>query len=444
MTLESNETWPPNEGDPYAELKVSIHHRLLDSIDLGRANKLDRDALERECDRRVRSMLDAAGESVPAEDRPQIQREILDEIFGLGPLEKLMGDEEITDILVNGPDSVFIERHGRLERLPIAFRDDEHLLNIIRRIIRFAGRRLDEKSPMVDTRLADGSRINAVIPPLAIDGPLLSIRRFGSHEFSIKELVRRGMLAAEMADFLNTCVHSRLNIIVSGGSGAGKTTLLNALSAAIPDDQRVVTIEDAAELCLRQQHVVRMETRPANIEGSGEITTRDVVRNALRMRPDRILVGECRGEEAFDMLQAMNSGHSGSMTTMHANGPVDAFRRLESMLCMAGMEMPVSVLREYVGSAINLVVQVERLANGDRRVVSIAEVLPLEGGAARIEEIFRFRVRGIEGCDGVFEATGHIPLFTERLATLGLRLERSAFEARELVPVPDFRKGGVE
>jgi pilus assembly protein CpaF len=288
---------------------------------------------------------------------------------------------------------------------------------------------------MVDARLPDGSRVNAVIHPVALDGPSLSIRRFRNQGFTLEQLVGRNMLAPEMAELLSRCVQSRLNIIISGGSGAGKTTLLNAMSDSISPQERVVTIEDAAELKLRQEHIVRLETKPPNVEGSGEITTRDAVRNALRMRPDRILVGECRGAEAFDMLQAMNSGHSGSMTTMHANGPVDAFRRLESMLCMAGMEVPVSVMREYVGSAINVVIQVERMGSGDRRVVSISEVRPIEGGAAQIEDIFRFQLSGTDGRSGYYEATGCRPNFVDRLKAIGITFDESLFSARRVMEV---------
>ena len=423
-----------NNGS-YNELKVVIHERLLDSLDLSRANALDDRVLKNECEQRVIQMLDGVEPPIPHEDREKIRVEILNEVFGLGPLQALMMDSTISDILVNGPSDIFIEREGRLERVPLAFRDTDHVLNVIRRIVRFSGRRLDEGSPMVDARLPDGSRVNAVIAPLALDGPLLSIRRFGSHEFTLKALVERHMLAQDMADFLQVCVANRLNIVISGGSGAGKTTLLNALSESILDDERVVTIEDAAELKLRQNHVVRLETRPPNLEGAGEITTRDAVRNSLRMRPDRILVGECRGAEAFDMLQAMNSGHSGSMTTMHANGSADAFQRLESMLCMAGMEVPVSVLREYVASAVDLIVQLERMGGGIRRVTAVSEVRPIEGGSAQIKDVYRYRLIGENSNEGYFESTGYEPAFMERFARLGIRLGPEAFAHRRLASV---------
>ena len=433
----------------YDQLKLAVHQRLLESMDLNRANKLEEPALQIECERRIRGMIDSVNGSVSESDRIKIVQEILDEVFGLGPLQSLMDDDSVSDILVNGPDQVFVERNGKVERIPLRFRDNDHLLNVIRRIVRHSGRRLDESSPMVDARLPDGSRVNAVIHPVALDGPSLSIRRFKNQGFSIEDLVARGMFCEEMAEFLSICVQWRMNIIISGGSGAGKTTLLNALSSSIPAEERVVTIEDAAELQLRQEHVVRLETRPPNVEGAGEITTRDAVRNSLRMRPDRILVGECRGAEAFDMLQAMNSGHSGSMTTMHANGPVDAFRRLESMLCMAGMEVPIAVMREYVGSAIDLVVQVERLGSGARKVMSIAEVRPIEGGAAQIEDVYRFCLTptssaDTEGPAGYYESTGCVPALLSRLRTLGVEFPEGYFAQRRIGNEPSHEKEGSD
>jgi len=426
---------PPSHDDSfdqYSELKVAIHERLLDSLDLTRANALDEELLRGECETRVRTIIDGTRPSIPQEHRADIIAEIIDDIFGYGPLQKMMEDPTVSDILVNGPSEVYVERGGALTRVPVTFRDREHVLAVIQRIVRYSGRRLDESSPMVDARLPDGSRVNAVIPPLSLDGPVLCIRRFGQEEFSLERLVEFGMLAPEMAAFLHLCVQHRMNIVISGGSGAGKTTLLNALSEAVPSSERVVTIEDAAELRLHQHHVVRLETRPPNVEGAGAITTRDAVRNALRMRPDRILVGECRGAEAFDMLQAMNTGHGGSMTTMHANGTHDAFRRLESMLCMAGMEVPVPVLREYVGSAIDLVIQVERMEGGVRRVVGIAEVMPLEGGSARIEEIYRYRMAAERDTAGSFEVTGHVPVLYDRLALHGVHFDPTEFSPRLL------------
>lgn len=416
----------------YEELKVVIHERLLDSIDLSRANMLEEVALKEECERRLRALLESVQPPISSEDREKLRVELLNDVFGLGPLQELMSDTSISDIVVNGPSDIFVEQEGQLRRVPVSFRDEEHLLKVIRRIVSYSGRRLDEGSPMVDARLPDGSRVNAVIPPLALDGPLLSIRRFGNHELSMEALVDRDMLPEEVSNFLQACVRSRFNMVISGGSGAGKTTLLNALSTSIIEDERVITIEDAAELKLRQSHVVRLETRPANLEGAGEITTRDAVRNALRMRPDRILVGECRGSEAFDMLQAMNSGHSGSMTTMHANGSADAFRRLEAMLCMAGMEVPVSVLREYVASAIDIVIQLERMSGGRRRVVAVSEVLPLEGGVVQIEDIYRYRINDMDPANGWFEATGHVPRSLARLNRLGVQVSPDSFQSHRI------------
>lgn len=434
---------PVTEGSTreYAELRVAIHERLLDTMDLTRASDLEEGVLRTECETRIRALLDGMRPRVGEAAGRAIINEVLADIFGYGPLQALMEDDTVSDILVNGPDRVYVERDGNLERAEVSFRDEEHVLHVIHRIVRFSGRRLDESAPMVDARLPDGSRVNAVIPPLSLEGPLLCIRRFGKREFSMDRLVSAGMLASEMAEFLEQCVCHRMNIVISGGSGAGKTTLLNALSAAIPETERVVTIEDAAELRLHKQHVIRLETRPPNVEGTGEITTRDAVRNALRMRPDRILVGECRGAEAFDMLQAMNSGHGGSMTTMHANGTRDAFRRLEGMLCMAGMEVPVPVLREYVGSAVDLVIQVERMENGTRRVVGVAEVLPLEGGSARIEDIYRYRMGRDGASTGSFEATGHVPLLLERLALHGAGIAPTAFAPRSLGSSQTFDGG---
>jgi len=422
---------PAVEENPFDELQLAIHRQLLETVDLVRASTLDPEVLEKECSARLRSMVASAGARISEEDRARIVKSVMDEVFGLGPLQSLLDDPDIADILVNGADRVYVERFGRLERTGVAFRDEEHVMNVIRRVVRYAGRRLDESSPMVDARLPDGSRVNAVIAPLSLDGPLLSIRRFGRHELDIEALMGRGMLTREMADFLAECVRCRVNIVISGGSGAGKTTLMNALSAYIGDGERVVTIEDAAELRLRQDHVVRLETRPPNVEGAGEITTREVVRNALRMRPDRILVGECRGAEAFDMLQAMNTGHAGSMTTMHSNGPSDTLNRLESMLCMAGLEVPVPVLREYVASAIELIIHVERMSDGVRRVVAIAEVRKVDDGQPLVVDIFAHAYGPADGSDS-FAVVGEIPQLLSRMRNMGSSLDDSAFKKRDL------------
>lgn len=413
--------------DSFDELKLIVHRQLLESMDLDRASKLESAALNDECERRARSIVDVVAGRLEESDRIRLVSEVLDEMFGLGPLQPLMADDEISDILVNGPDKVFIERNGKLEQVPVSFRDEQHVMTVVQRIVRTSGRRLDETSPLVDTRLPDGSRVNAIIPPLALDGPVLSIRRFGRRNMSLEDLCNRNMMTESMVKFLAACTRARMNIIISGGSGAGKTTLLNALSAHVPESERIVSIEDAAELKLQQAHVVRLETRAPNIEGSGEITARVLVRNALRMRPDRILIGECRGSEAFDMLQAMNSGHEGSMTTIHANGPSDAFHRLEIMLCMAQMEVSVQYLREYVASAMDLVVQVQRLQDGTRRVMAIAEVMRNEDGSIGSKDIFRFKRHAGKG--DVFETTGYVPGLLERLQAAGSDVTESDFVA---------------
>jgi len=353
------------------------------------------------------------------------------ELFGLGPLEPLLADTAVCDILVNSPKNIYIERGGKLERTNVEFKDDEHLMRVIERIVSMVGRRIDESSPMVDARLADGSRVNAIIPPLALDGPTLSIRRFGADPLRMPTLIEKGALTKEIADMFEMCVQARLNILISGGTGAGKTTLLNALSAFIPETQRILTIEDSAELQLQQPHVVRLETRPANIEGRGEITQRDLVRNALRMRPDRIVVGEVRGGEAIDMLQAMNTGHEGSLTTIHANTPRDALARLETMIQMTGMRLSEKAMRQQVASALDLVIQATRLSDGTRRITSISEITGMEGDTITMQEIFQFERSGIdkEGrVVGRFRPTGVRPRFAERLKLYGLTLPRVFFE----------------
>jgi pilus assembly protein CpaF len=368
-------------------------------------------------------------------ERERLVSEVLDETFGLGPLEPLLKDPTITDILINGYDTVYIERGGQLEKAPVSFTDERHLLHTVQRIVGQTGRRVDETSPMVDGRLPDGSRINAIIPPLALDGALVSIRRFGNKPIQLKDLVANKSLALEMADFLGACVRARLNILVSGGTGSGKTTLLNALSAFIPAEQRVITIEDAAELRLQQRHVGRLETRPANLEGAGEVNTRDLVRNALRMRPDRIIVGECRGPEALDMLQAMNTGHEGSLTTVHANSPRDALGRLEIMVSMAGFDLPIWSIRRQIASAVHVVVQVSRLMGGPRKVVQISEVAGMEGDNVVMHDLFAFKQTGLdekERAKGYFQSTGIRAHCLERLASVGVRLPADLFERRML------------
>jgi pilus assembly protein CpaF len=370
-------------------------------------------------------------ESIPLSraDRDRLVMEVQHEVFGLGPLETLMKDPEISDILVNSATNVFVERYGKLEKTDVRFRDDAHLMQIIERIVTRVGRRVDESSPMVDARLADGSRVNAIIPPLALDGPVLSIRRFGTERLTVNDLIQFNSIPAQIAEVAAACVKSRLNMLVSGGTGAGKTTLLNCLSNFIPDNERIVTIEDSAELKLQQEHIVRLETRPANIEGQGAVTARDLVRNALRMRPDRIVIGEVRGGEALDMMQAMNTGHDGSISTIHANSARDALSRLETMMLMAGIALPERALREQVASALDIIVQLTRLSDGSRKVVEFAEVTGMEGNTITTQTIFKFDQRGIENGKiiGEFVATGVMPSFMDRLERHGFKIPNTHF-----------------
>jgi pilus assembly protein CpaF len=415
------------------QLKLDLHRRLIERLDLEALEKIsDESVVVQQIRQAVTELL--RGETTPFSqaEREEVVEQIVYEVIGLGPIEPLFRDRTITDILVNGAKEIYVERNGRLSRALTSFRDDAHLLAIIDRIVSRVGRRVDESSPMVDARLPDGSRVNAIIPPLAIDGPVLSIRRFGA-EITIQKLVEYGALTEDMVNLLAGCVRARLNILISGGTGAGKTTLLNALSSFIPSSERVITIEDAAELRMQQEHVVRLETRPPNSEGRGEVVARDLVKNALRMRPDRIIVGEVRSAEALDMLQAMNTGHEGSLTTIHANTPRDALARLETMILFAGTNLPNRAMREQVSSALDLVVQVSRLTDGSRRVSSITEVTSMEGEVITMQEIYRFRRRGIstEGkVVGQFEATGVRPTFIERLQLAGVELPPHLFAER--------------
>jgi len=417
--------------NPVDQLKVDLHRRLIERLDL---EALEAIKEESELATQIRDAVIEflAGEQVPLSgtEREEIVEQIVFEIIGLGPIEPLFRDPSVSDILVNGASEIYVERHGKLQRVTAQFRNDAHLLSVIDRIVSKVGRRVDESSPMVDARLPDGSRINAIIPPLALDGPVLSIRRFEA-DLSVQQLVTNGTVTEEMMRLLAGCVHARLNILISGGTGSGKTTLLNALSSFIPSDERVITIEDAAELRLLQEHVVRLETRPPNAEGRGEVVARDLVKNALRMRPDRIIVGEVRSGEALDMLQAMNTGHEGSLTTIHANTPRDAVARLETMILMAGTNLPDRAMREQIASALDVIVQVSRLADGTRRVMSITEVTGMEGEIITTQEIYRFRRRGIQQDGrvvGTFEATGVRPLFSDRLRVAGVELPQMMFE----------------
>ncbi|HMO67127.1 MAG TPA: CpaF family protein [Novosphingobium sp.] len=411
-------------------LKVSIHRSLLERINLAALEQLTRDQIRAEISGIVSELLKSEGELLNAQEREVLVGEVLDELLGLGPLEPLLDDETITDILVNGHDEVFVERRGLLERVPTRFQDDRHLLRIIQKIVSAVGRRIDESSPYVDARLADGSRVNAIIPPLAIDGPALSIRKFAKKWISMDRLIELGTMPETMAEVLKAIVGSRRNVLISGGTGSGKTTLLNAMSSYINHRERIITIEDSAELQLQQDHVVRLETRPPNIEGRGEVTQRNLVKNALRMRPDRIIVGEVRAGEAFDMLQAMNTGHDGSMTTVHANSPRDALSRVEQMIGMSGVDIAPRAARSQIASAINIVIQIERLIDGHRKVVSISELTGMEGDTITMQEIFRYKATG-RAADGTvighFEATGIRPKFLADSAAYGITLSPEIF-----------------
>src|ERR1044072_6328573 len=415
----------------FQDIKSRLHRSLINRMDLTKLSSLTPEQVHAEVSRLAESVLAQEAMPLSASERERLVNDVQHELFGLGPLEPLLKDPTISDILVHKHDTIYIERRGKIEATNVRFKDDEHLMRVIERIVSSVGRRIDESSPMVDARLQDGSRVNAIIPPLSIDGPVLSIRRFGADPLRMNALVENKALTKEIADMLQMVVHARLNILISGGTGAGKTTLLNALSAFIPENERIVTIEDSAELQLQLPHVVRLETRPPNIEGKGEVTQRDLVRNALRMRPDRIVIGEVRGGEAIDMLQAMNTGHDGSLTTIHANTPRDALARLETMIQMTGMHLSDRAMRQQVASAINLVVQVARLSDGSRRVTSISEITGMEGETITMQEIFQYERTGVDKEGqvlGRFRPTGIRPRFAERLKACGLQLPRVFFE----------------
>jgi pilus assembly protein CpaF len=419
----------------FGKVKVAIHRRLLQKLNLDRVTQLGREAVRAEVSQIVESLATADSTPMTLQERERLVREVLDEVFGLGPLEPLLKDPTIADILVNTHKDIYIERQGLLERTPVQFRDEAHLLAIIDRIVSAVGRRVDESSPMVDARLADGSRVNAIIPPLAIDGPCLSIRRFGRDPLTVDDLLRNQTLTSGMLALLRGCVSARLNILISGGTGAGKTTLLNVLSSFISNRERIISIEDPAELQLHQDHVVRLETRPPNIEGKGAILQRQLMINCLRMRPDRIIVGEVRGDEALDMLQAMNTGHDGSLTTIHANSTRDALGRLETMVAMCNLNLPEVATRRQIASAIDVVVQVSRLSDGTRKVMSIAEITGMEADIISMQEIFTFKKTGLADTGAVlgqFMATGIRPRLAERLAASGVNLPASMFELARL------------
>jgi pilus assembly protein CpaF len=424
---------PPPAGERFLRYKKDLHQQLIASMDLSRIGTLSEDELRVEVRRAAEELCRLSPEVLSLSEREHLVNEVLDETFGLGPLEPLMRDPGVTDILINGPKTVYVERGGRLERATIAFNDERHLLQIIQRIAGRVGRRVDETTPMVDARLADGSRVNAVIPPLALDGSLVSIRRFGATPILVADLLAYKAITPDMVQFLSACIKARVNMVISGGTGSGKTTLLNALSAYVPDYERVVTIEDAAELKLQQPHVARMETRPANIAGAGVVPPRDLVRNALRMRPDRIIVGECRGPEALDMLQAMNTGHDGSLTTVHANDTRDALSRLEMMVGMAGFDLPIWIIRRQIVSAVQIVVQVARLPGGARKVIKISEITGMEGEVVSMHDIFVFKQTGVDDAhcaQGYYSATGIRPACLQKLEIAGASLPFEMFERR--------------
>jgi pilus assembly protein CpaF len=418
-------------GHSFQEMKSRLHRALINRMDLTKLGTLTPEQVHAEVSRLAESVLAQEAMPLSTAERDRLVNDVQHELFGLGPLEPLLADPTISDILVNAHGTIYVERRGKLETTNVAFKDDEHLMRVIERIVSSVGRRIDESSPMVDARLRDGSRVNAIIPPLSIDGPVLSIRRFGAEPLRMNSLIENKALTKDIADMLDMCVRARLNVLISGGTGAGKTTLLNALSAYIPADERIVTIEDSAELQLQQPHVVRLETRPSNIEGKGEVTQRDLVRNALRMRPDRIVIGEVRGGEAIDMLQAMNTGHDGSLTTVHANTPRDALARLETMIQMTGMRLSDRAMRQQIAAALDLVVQVARLSDGTRRVTAISEITGMEGETITMQEIFLYERTGVDSQGqviGRFRPTGIRPRFAERLKASGLQLPRVFFE----------------
>ncbi|OHB60508.1 MAG: pilus assembly protein CpaF [Planctomycetes bacterium GWF2_42_9] len=421
-------------------LKEKVHLKLLSMIDLHKAKEVPIELLRSECSRKIDSLLCEQDYPLSAPEKDRLVCEVMNEVFGFGPLEQFLNDQDVSDVLVNGPKQVYIEKFGRLSLTEASFSNSEHLMRVISRIASNVGRRIDESVPMLDARLPDGSRVNAIIPPLALDGPMLSIRRFGAHPLSINRLIEIKSLTKEMAYFLEACVRCRMNMLISGGTGTGKTTLLNALSHWIPRGQRVVTIEDAAELKLQRDHVVRLETRPPNIEGKGLITQRDLLRNSLRMRPDRIIIGEVRGDETLDMLQAMNTGHEGSMTTVHANSPRDALRRLENMVSMAGINYPVRAMREQISSALNVLVHIDRVTGGQRKIACIAEITGTEGDVICLHDIFKYSQLGIDengNAYGQFETCGVRPNLVNRLKSEGMDIPAVLFQ-RQIVKESDI------
>ena len=427
----ANEAPPRRPELARYDLKTRVHRQLIERLDLTKLASLPADVVQQQIRRIVEDMLVDDDTPLSRTEREQLVVEVQHETFGLGPIEPLMQDPTVSDILVNGPHEVYVERRGKLTKTNAIFRDDAHLMQVIERIVSAVGRRVDESSPMVDARLKDGSRVNAIIPPLALDGPVLSIRRFAVDPFKMSDLLQFGALTEQLAAVLRAAVQARLNILVSGGTGAGKTTLLNILSNFIPADERIVTIEDSAELQLQQEHVVRLETRPANIEGVGAVASRDLVRNALRMRPDRIVVGEVRGAEVLDMLQAMNTGHDGSMSTVHANSTRDALSRIETMVLMSGISLPMRAMRDYIASALDVVLQLARLSDGTRKLVRVTEIVGMEEDVVTTQDIFVFEQQGLDKdgrVRGFHRATGVRPRFSERLERAGVALPPDLFD----------------
>ena len=419
-------------------LKERLHREVIDALDLSIVAQLDDDLLKVELTKLVNELLEKESVPLSMKDREMLIVDIQHEVMGLGPLEPLVQDQTVNDILVNRADQIYVERAGKLELTDIKFRDEAHLRKIIEKIVSGVGRRIDESSPMVDARLIDGSRVNAIIPPLALDGSSLSIRKFSKDKLQIQDLVEKRSLTPEIAELLRGIVEARLNILISGGTGTGKTTILNILSGFIPSDERIITIEDSAELQLRQEHVVRLETRPPNVEGRGEVTQRDLVKNCLRMRPDRIVMGEVRGGECLDMLQAMNTGHDGSLTTIHANTPRDCLTRVETLVAMAGLNLATKALRHYISSAIDVVLQMTRLSDGSRKITSLAEIVGMEGETITLQEIFLFKQTGLDAerkVHGVFKATGVRPKFVERFTALGIACDSNIFDPEKIYEV---------
>ncbi len=413
-------------ADGFQQLKLAVHNRLFETLDVSRLESLEANMAASKVTQAISEILDEEGRLLTEADRARLVEEIKNELLGLGPLEPLLWDDDVNDILVNGPNQVYVERQGKLYLTDVRFNDDQHLMLIIDRIVSQVGRRVDEASPMVDARLPDGSRINAIIPPLALDGPALSIRRFGKKRYTVDDLIDKETVTPDMVEFMQAIIRARLNLIVCGGTGSGKTTMLNCLSSYIPVDERIVTIEDSAELLLQQPHVVRLETRPPNVEGKGEVTQRELVKNCLRMRPDRIILGEVRGAEVLDMLQAMSTGHDGSICTLHANTPRDAMQRLEMMMLLSGANIPQRAMRQQIASALNLVIHVSRLSDGSRKVMKISEITGMEGDVVMMQDLFEFKRTGIGPGGkvlGQFRHTGVRSMYTDRVAAAGYRID---------------------